>query len=523
MTSLATWARRPDFPARRLAVSALLLPLIPLASLYAGTPFVPALMGTLALGVAMVLGTAMSSGLRDYVMATALMGQAMMMTAVFTGHPFQIDTHMLFFVLLAVIAIPGRIDVLIYACAITALHHLLLTVALPALVYPTAELTTNIARTALHGGIVVLEGVVLGLAARDRNASLAQIRRKSRELEIGTQMAEDARLEVQAAHQAASRVIEEMRIALSRLAGRDLCFGIQGPFPAQYEVLRSEFNMTVGTLREAFASASDVVGGFSTDSQSLSHTMNDLAALSEVQSRALAEMTAATETLVDVLSRTAEQARDAARSSGEARDSAVNGSEVTTAAIAAMRAIEEGSRQIESIVDLIDDVSFQTNLLALNAGVEAARAGEAGKGFAVVAAEVRQLAKSTSEAASGIRQLIHDSTRQVSSGAELVDAVGQRLQEIKDQISRASDLTASISNRNAEQAGALSQLHEMVRSTNDRTRQAAVMGERLAGMSRRMTVSSRKLSCDMEAFTFSEDDLNDPDDRASPDRTGPAP
>lgn len=507
MFALPSWARRPGFPARRLAFSVLFLPLIPLASLYAGTPFVPALMGAMALALAMALGSAMSSGLRDYVMATAIMGQAMMMTAVFAGHPFQIDTHMLFFVLLAVVAIPGRIDVLIYACIITAVHHFAFTVALPALVYPTGDLMTNVARTALHAAIVALEGVVLGLAVHDRSATLARVHNKSRALEVGTRMAEDARLDVQAAHQSASRVIEEMRIGLSRLAGRDLCFGIRDPFPAQYEILRSEFNVTVSILRDAFANASAVVDGFSTNSQGLSQTMNELAALAEVQSRALSEMTAATETLVDALSKTAEQARDAAQSSGEARDSAVDGTEVTAAAIAAMRAIEESSRQIGTIVDLIDDVSFQTNLLALNAGVEAARAGEAGKGFAVVAAEVRQLAKSTSEAASGIRQLIHDSTRQVSEGATLVDAVGRRLQDIEDKISRASDLTAAISNRNVEQVGAVSQLHERARSTEDKTRQTAAMGERLAGMSRRMSLSSKRLSCDMEAFTLSEDDL----------------
>ena len=90
--------------------------------------------------------------------------------------------------------------------------------------------------------------------------------------------------------------------------------------------------------------------------------------------------------------------------------------------------LDDSSKQIGGIINVIKKIAEQTNLLALNAAIEAARAGEMGRGFAVVADEVRSLAVRTATATGEIAVLIQVVQQRINvtvSGMQQADRLSQ--------------------------------------------------------------------------------------------------
>ena len=126
--------------------------------------------------------------------------------------------------------------------------------------------------------------------------------------------------------------------------------------------------------------------------------------------------------------------------------------------------LEVDIKQIDSILNVIRNISEQTNLLALNAAIEAARAGESGRGFAVVADEVRSLAQRTHESTEEIQTMTEnlqaaafDAVKVIQGGKEHSTACVENAKTTGECLILAGEKVGEVSDRNTQIASTVEQ------------------------------------------------------------------
>jgi methyl-accepting chemotaxis protein len=301
-------------------------------------------------------------------------------------------------------------------------------------------------------------------------------------------------VELGKASQAQQLVVGAMAAGLQSLARNDLAARIDQPMPAEYAVLKDNFNQAAASLETAMRNVAGAAADILNGAGEIRSASDDLSNRTEQQAAALEESSAGLNQVTGTIRQNAAAAQSAAAAVRDAQSEARAGGEVVTCAVKAMTAIQTSSDQIAQIVNVIDGIAFQTNLLALNAGVEAARAGESGRGFAVVATEVRALAQRSADAAKDIKALISASTQQVNEGVSLVGATGEALSTIVSRIDEISGVVSGIAESAVEQSTALAQVASAASEMDRMTQQNAAMVEQSNAAARQLADQSTKLS-----------------------------
>jgi methyl-accepting chemotaxis protein len=437
---------------------------IPLIAAVAAAMSGPAILlamtaSTLAGSVTLLWARMPHARITRILISIAAVGMVSLLLAAARGSSWQIDMHMYYFAMLAMLAAYCDIWMILAASAVIALHNLTLNLLAPSLVFPGG---TNLARVLLHAVIVVAETAALAwtcivvaakLQTLDRNLAIIEFSPDGRIMAANEKFLVTMGYtleEIRGRHHSMfldpgthdTQAYKEFWLALQR--GEFQTAEFRRIAKGCREIwLQATYNPVIGIgnkVKKVLKVASDItelkrkeladlenkarrtkaveaaVREFETSVGSLAGHLSTSAAAMEASARTMSGTAIQTREKSGMVAAAAEQARaDVAMAASATEELATSISEIskqvaqsatiTGEAVAAaertntlVERLTLGAERIGHVVGLITKIAGQTNLLALNATIEAARAGDAGKGFAVVASEVKVLATQTARA-----------------------------------------------------------------------------------------------------------------------------
>ncbi len=231
----------------------------------------------------------------------------------------------------------------------------------------------------------------------------------------------------------------------------------------------------------------------------------DLSARTESQAASLEETAASMEQITGTVRQSVDSARQAAQLAADASEVTRNGSQAVGTVVDTMKQIDDSSRRIGEIIEVIDGIAFQTNILSLNAAVEAARAGPQGRGFAVVAAEVRALAQRTASAAKEVRVLIEESGRTVQAGTRHADLARGTIDKALGSVIQVAGFIQQISQGAQEQLSGISQVNEAVGQLDAITQSNASLVQHVATSAASLQGQAETVAASVRVFKLAGD------------------
>ncbi len=297
-------------------------------------------------------------------------------------------------------------------------------------------------------------------------------------------------------------IIEKINSSVQKIAEGDFRQSASGGFEGEFNVLASSLLEIEGSISQTLHQINEYANQFLNELSTFDERAQSLADGTTSQASAVEELSSTMTSVADKIVLNAKNSQDAAGMMGMVQEELERSNSDLNELTNAMHMIEENSKDIIRITNIMQDIASKTNLLSMNASVEASRAGEAGKGFAVVASEIRSLAVQCGDAVVETTGLIEKTRKNVQAGMLNLKATVSSVRIVSEENNNANSLIREISQATAEQSEAIKQIGIALQQISEITQRNSNTASDSAQVSTEMREQAQQLKELLNSYRY---------------------
>lgn len=263
-----------------------------------------------------------------------------------------------------------------------------------------------------------------------------------------------------------------------------------GVLSEESEKLVQIADVSAGSIESISQAIDDVARGAEEQATDMTNTMGNIQELSATLDTVLSQ--------VEKLSGVASGLKDYSDNTKGAMKELVSVNEKAKSSVHSMvvqtNETIKAMKEIDVILESIQDIASQTNLLSLNASIEAARAGGAGKGFAVVAGEVKKLADDCVNASKQISGIVKNISDEMEKSGALVRELEENADSQLAKLSGANDSVDNIIDGIFAVSGEITEINAEIKSLDSVKAGIGSAIENLSAISEENAASSEEVA-----------------------------
>lgn len=264
-------------------------------------------------------------------------------------------------------------------------------------------------------------------------------------------------------------------------------------------------DVSAGSIESISQAIDDVARGAEEQATDMTNTMENIQELSATLDTVLSQ--------VEKLSGVASGLKDYSDNTKGAMKELVSVNEKAKSSVHSMvvqtNETIKAMKEIDVILESIQDIASQTNLLSLNASIEAARAGGAGKGFAVVAGEVKKLADDCVNASKQISGIVKNISDEMEKSGALVRELEENADSQLAKLSGANDSVDNIIDGIFAVSGEITEINAEIKSLDSVKAGIGSAIENLSAISEENAASSEEVASSVTDVSSSVKNLSE--------------